>query len=965
MKKVLLVLGLALCGTFAFAQTAKTTVPAKFSRDDAKLAPVQLHHQTNGEAQVDYKASIFTKARTVVDSFQFDAAHMSGISFGANAVVGANEPAATGGAHTMASDKAYWLHVDSARYLLTTAFNTVYSLMGNTFTGIRNPIITYMGADYGDGQNNGFMMISSVDASGQVTGTVPDRLNAYFQLPTITLPASSTYAMPYVRYFQVYRKFYDNCYLDYKVNNVWNTIEINVTGVDVEVNDYCLGYYETLLPRAVALQGTLDVRFRQFSENSHQIAGYGWAVDDVKILASDLTSDWAFQNYGYLDGFYGLIPEGFNIPVGYTVKTRNTSIDNLNNVTLSVEHRYWDDGEWVDNNDFSLSRTQQNHLGSSNTLPAGNIFQKHILSINERGFMVDSLGLSTEYVTVGDVNQPEAYFQCSEDYYDTNVYGNYFRAVQNQLTELPPLPSTYQYVGLPTDHPGKNEFVIRATAGTVDTVLDRMTYTVSEYIDTNAATKRRGITVPGYRWGHDNGVISTGSEFAYQFTSSGYVSDDPDGGDQYYPGYQVLTRFNTPVTIPTDEDGNPFVIRGIELIPTSNLTAEAMNNALITPYIAFAYGEYWYTPNTELSSNYSMPVDGSWFANRDAYGYKLPSDNYNAVNILFPGQPLLYPNMSYYVGYTYAGGGAFSVGTPQTYYMVNADSSARYRDEPTLADYANQLYPTNKVADVYATDALNHAASSETRHTINAYNITEYPMIRLIVGPAMDIPQAVVSAECNDDDADTANRYWISRANYEHNMCVYGNDTVSEGAAVGYDVYPGSPDEIEAGDYILDNGNVIDHIWVSHNGGEWVEYAIDGSNDNVEAHEFDVVDTNHTAWPPLLSRNYYTVYLEDMSGEYTIKAQAHWAGLGIKPVETHVNLALAPNPATSQVRVNVQGVTGKVNCNILDMSGRVIYNADFNAENEQTINLNGVPAGAYFVRVTGDTFSKVERLIVR
>ncbi|MBR5093084.1 MAG: T9SS type A sorting domain-containing protein [Bacteroidales bacterium] len=960
MKKVLLVLGLALCGTFAFAQTAKTAAPAKFSRDDVKLAPVQMHQrQAAGEAQVDYKASIFTKAVSVVDSFQFDADHMTGIIYGSNAIVGSNEPAATGGAHTMVSDKAYWFRVENASYLATQAFTSVYPLGRQYFASERAE--NYMSANYGDQQDNGFMMISSIDASGIVTGTVPDRLNAYFQLPTVSLP--STCVMPWVRYFQYYRKFYDNCYLDYKLNNVWNTVEINVTGVDVDVNGSCLGYYEIVLPHAVATQGTVDIRFRQFSEGSSQIAGYGWAVDDVQILSSDATSDWAFQNYGYLDGFYGLIPEGFNLPIGYTVKARNTATTSINNMTLSVEHRYWDDGEWADNNDFSLSRTQQNHL-ANNTLPAGDIYKKHVLSINERGFMVDTIGLSTEYVTVNGESYPEAYYQCNSEFYDTNVYA---------VSDPTALPSTYQYVGLPTDHQGKNQFIIRATGGSLDTVLDRMTYTVSGNLDTTEANKRRGITVPGYRWGHDNGVIPTGSEFAYQFTNNGYVSEDPDDGDQYYPGYEVYTRFNTPSEVPTDENGNPYVIRGIELIPTSMLTAEAMNNALITPvaYFDYDFGEgdgmntYYFNNYTGLSTHHTQVVDGSWFESRDTLHYKLPSQNYNAVNILFPGQPTLFPNMSLYFGYSYAGGtGVFSVGTPQTYYRETADSNTRYRDNPALADYANQLYPTNKVLDVIAYDALN--ASSSGRHSINSYNITEYPMIRLIVGPAMELPETVVSAECNDDDADTVNRYWIARG--QSNMCVLGNDTVAEGSSIGYNVYPGSPEELEEGDYLLDNGNVIDHIWVSHNGGEWVEYDLNDET-RVEAHEYNVTDdpdgTIHPWWGAMLERNYYTVYLENMSGEYTIKAQAHWAGLNVKPVESHVSLGLAPNPATSQVRVNVQGVTGKVNCNILDMSGRVIYNADFNAENEQTINLNGVPAGAYFVRVTGDTFSKVERLIVR
>ncbi|MBR4739210.1 MAG: T9SS type A sorting domain-containing protein, partial [Bacteroidales bacterium] len=65
-----------------------------------------------------------------------------------------------------------------------------------------------------------------------------------------------------------------------------------------------------------------------------------------------------------------------------------------------------------------------------------------------------------------------------------------------------------------------------------------------------------------------------------------------------------------------------------------------------------------------------------------------------------------------------------------------------------------------------------------------------------------------------------------------------------------------------------------------------------------------------------------------------------------------------------QVNVKVAGFNGKANCSILDMSGRVVYSTDITA-GENVINLNGVSAGAYFVRVTNDTFSKVEKLIVR
>ena len=54
-----------------------------------------------------------------------------------------------------------------------------------------------------------------------------------------------------------------------------------------------------------------------------------------------------------------------------------------------------------------------------------------------------------------------------------------------------------------------------------------------------------------------------------------------------------------------------------------------------------------------------------------------------------------------------------------------------------------------------------------------------------------------------------------------------------------------------------------------------------------------------------------------------------------------------------------------VNCSIIDMSGRVVYNQSINAENANVINLNSLAKGAYFVRITNEQFSKVEKLIVR
>ena len=74
---------------------------------------------------------------------------------------------------------------------------------------------------------------------------------------------------------------------------------------------------------------------------------------------------------------------------------------------------------------------------------------------------------------------------------------------------------------------------------------------------------------------------------------------------------------------------------------------------------------------------------------------------------------------------------------------------------------------------------------------------------------------------------------------------------------------------------------------------------------------------------------------------------------------------LQPNPATSQVKLNISGVSGMVNCSLIDMSGRVIYNQNINAESAPVINLSNLAKGAYFVRITNNQFSKIEKLIVR
>ena len=114
-----------------------------------------------------------------------------------------------------------------------------------------------------------------------------------------------------------------------------------------------------------------------------------------------------------------------------------------------------------------------------------------------------------------------------------------------------------------------------------------------------------------------------------------------------------------------------------------------------------------------------------------------------------------------------------------------------------------------------------------------------------------------------------------------------------------------------------------------------------------------------------MKRYYYYVSIPSVQADHTIRVTTKQGKVGINDVESRVNVAIAPNPASSQVSINVEGINGMVNCSILDMSGREVSNTTFNANSEHVVSLNGIPAGAYFVRITNERVSKVEKLIVR
>ena len=74
---------------------------------------------------------------------------------------------------------------------------------------------------------------------------------------------------------------------------------------------------------------------------------------------------------------------------------------------------------------------------------------------------------------------------------------------------------------------------------------------------------------------------------------------------------------------------------------------------------------------------------------------------------------------------------------------------------------------------------------------------------------------------------------------------------------------------------------------------------------------------------------------------------------------------LQPNPATISASLTIEGVYGQVEYSLIDINGRTVQSETIDANATHRLNLKGLTRGTYFVRITNDRFTKVEKLIVR
>ena len=919
-----MVLGFALCTTMAFAQTTVA------HRNNSKVTAQKpdLNALKAAAEQVDYKASIFTKDATFDTVFTFDFADMTGIDTAGyvqqNDVIVYNDHDSvmrTNYNTVRVQNEAWckWRHYASDNDFKSRAASE-YPITLQDFQASNWWVTNY---------TEGAFMLFCYDYDQVATAGI---VHTYFTLPAKTRSAANK--MVHVALSQLYFKYYDQCFVDYKINGKWYAREVNVTGVDCDVNSNAPLNTRYVMPVNLASETSIELRVRVFSAKRGSAYGYYWFLNSLSIISDNRAISWEFNHSSTFDGFYGMIPQGMNIPLTYGIQVRNTCQQSLGNATIKITNA-------PANGTFT-------EVASSTpwTIPSGDVERDYRLYINERGFLANT---SHDDDTSYDWNTYSFYDDCA----NYGVQGAY--------------SGNYQGRGLNTQTPGQNFYRTIATcdsaSGTKTTVVrDSVLYTVSSNLQFDPENPSDANRVDGYRWARDNGIIPSNSSFKIGYNSSHYIDHQDQEQNAMKAGYQVMVRYVTGNEIPEG-----YVFKGVEYVPSTALPADQMVGASIYPIIMESDGSVSWEDVSCGIDNLVFSVDEAAVSNLPQTGYRLPSDqnNYSAFNVKFLDEPAIKKNTAYFFGYVLNDNATFMLSAQKNNYKHSDDSVTYYSENPVTKPYNRQNYPFSYL-DMLVYDRNGYGVNRDgsENHWLMGWNMDNFPMIRPIIGPASDVERVNIIGLCNNlHDASGHDTLGIIIEHNGNNLCGQMED-VAMGSVQLYNIRPlAEVDHTVIDQVLLDGVALTPHSsdYEPADNENWVLYQI----------EYNVPDTITEGNTILYGRYRYQLRcygVDARDGGHTISATFHYEPYdltGIDPVDPEVRFSVAPNPATSTVKVKVAGVEGMVNCSILDMSGRVVYNRDINAAAETTINVSSIPAGAYFVRITNNSFSKIEKLIIK
>ena len=861
-------LSFALCATFAFAQTKHATIQ-KMDRNNAAVATMQLSDMPGAS----FNASIFTKAEgDTIYTWDFAAskndytlgvvtASSDSVTFGLP-----NGTTLTQARHDNNNSYSHWRRLNNpsdpildngTEYPWWSTNNNAWR-QNNGFTRLEY----YCAPERTDATtDNGFMFQSLREFTASERGAI----NSYIALAAQDL---SGVAIAEVRFFQLYEKYYDQCFIDYSSNGTtWNTMEINVDGIDMNVNDQLWNWARYTLP-AAACSATTNLRIRYYADPEYRQVlsfGYWWAIDDISLVEGK-SENWRIIDANFAEGAYQWMPQGMEIPIAWYTRVINNGVVNQTNVKGSV-YSY----DRVADEATLIAESATSTLTPDPTT-------SHVIKIDPAGWFAD------------------------DEVDNWGWYGDMAMLNDNHV--------------LPTTTTGVKQVVTTLSSDIFGEIgLDTISYRVNCEAD--------GSRI----WGADNGILTKRSFFGYG-RDGNYIADT---GAFSSSGYRTTLRYMTGANVPEG-----WVLRGVEMVVTTE-PGKAEAHAQISPV---AYKDEvegtsvsFVTLNTGAGT---YEVQAADFAENEAalnnLDYLEPGD-YRTIRIMFPNQPELEPYSSYRLGYTLLEDANFAVArTNNRYYVTSAtggDSVVRFSEDPYLKDWSRFFSNKPGLGMLSPYQSLTYDRSWTWGNYAEAV-----PMIRAIVGPAQEFEKYDFTITCDSTEDAGIEVGYIMTNTSEGSVCGTTQQIVEGATETFFIMYQDGYDP-----RVTVDGTVITE-------GEYDGFVYVPYNSDYEGFHYGYVEFSNVHAAHSINVNYRGIP-ESIDG-----------------VEG-VSMKLQPNPATSQVRLSLNGVTGMVNCALIDMSGRVVMSQNINAENAQVIDLSNVAKGAYFVRITNNEFSKIEKLIVR
>lgn len=149
-------------------------------------------------------------------------------------------------------------------------------------------------------------------------------------------------------------------------------------------------------------------------------------------------------------------------------------------------------------------------------------------------------------------------------------------------------------------------------------------------------------------------------------------------------------------------------------------------------------------------------------------------------------------------------------------------------------------------------------------------------------------------------------------------------------------------------------------------------------------YQIEVSDGGATPIMQTVSASPYTVEGLTASTNYTVRVRAlcendatsDWSAAvnfttpngeqpqGIDDVNASYSVSIYPNPTRNTVTVSVNGLNGKAQVSVIDMSGRTVMTTTMESDATQ-LNVSKLAQGTYFVRINGESISTVRKLVVK